>query len=211
MSCLLFSLSKLSTSPRGLGSNPFVLWMRILNAAIMLLGFVLVIFSDMKSNSWIQIIIWPFSHATLTDVLAWVIAPAVSTDMRCCFSLVLTGAVWDSWWPLQICQCGKLGASRAYMGVAVICQETEVQLTALLIISLRNKQVFAWLWYWLARQKWFKCTSDSAAVRKEDLCHGRQGQCVVLLRNCFNAWCSVWCSFLQSCTKVEMLVYYPQQ
>lgn len=35
----------------------------------------------MQSNSWIQILIWPFSHATLTDVLAWVIAPAISTAM----------------------------------------------------------------------------------------------------------------------------------
>lgn len=33
----------------------------------------------MKSNSWIQTISWHFSHATLNDVLAWVIPPAVST------------------------------------------------------------------------------------------------------------------------------------
>lgn len=33
----------------------------------------------MKSNSWIQSISWHFSHATLNDVLAWVIPPAVST------------------------------------------------------------------------------------------------------------------------------------
>lgn len=33
----------------------------------------------MKSNSWIQIISWHFSHAALKDVLAWVIPPVVST------------------------------------------------------------------------------------------------------------------------------------
>lgn len=31
----------------------------------------------MKSNSWIQIISWHFSHATLNDVLAWIIPLAV--------------------------------------------------------------------------------------------------------------------------------------
>lgn len=61
-------------------------------------------------------------------------------------------------------------ASILYIGITLICQETEVQLTALLIVSLRKVPVFALLLYWLAKQKWFHCRSDIAAARKEDVC-----------------------------------------
>lgn len=60
-------------------------------------------------------------------------------------------------------------ASTVYIGILVICQETEVQLTALLIVSLRKVLVFALLLYCFGKQKWFYCTSDIAAERKEDI------------------------------------------
>lgn len=130
----------------------------------------------MKSNSWIQIISWHFSHAGLNNVLALVISTTVSTVMLALAShSFFTGFDWDGMRQLMATDVASLPAwkihraSTVYIGIVGICQETEVQLTALLIVYLRKVLVFALLLYRLAKQKWFYCRSDIAAARKEDI------------------------------------------
>lgn len=131
----------------------------------------------MKSDLWIHIISWHFSLEVVNNVLALVISTTVRTVMLfVVISSFFIDSVWDGMRQLMATDMANLPVwkihrvSTVCIGIVVICQETEVQLIALLIVSLRKVLVFILLLYWLAKQKLFYCTTDVAAARKEDIC-----------------------------------------
>lgn len=75
------------------------------------------------------------------------------SHVGCGQQLFFTGFDWDGMRQLMGTDMANLlawkihRASTVYIGIIPICQETEVQLTALLIISLRRVLVFALLLY----------------------------------------------------------------
>ena len=162
----------------------------------------------MKSNSWIQIISWHFSHVVLNNVLALIISTTVSTVTLAVasssFLVVLTGwhetadgyrhgksaGVENSQTKHSLCRYhSNLSGNWSAVDSTVDCFSWKSASICFAFVLIGKAKM-------ILLHKWHCCRKEGGY-----LYHSRQGQCAVLLGNYFNAQCSVLCMFtLQSCT-----------